>query len=136
MTQTLQICREACGGQGYKSSNRIGTLKADGDIQLTYEGDNSVLLQQLSKDLIKTALSAPPAQLRDDLELRQRVDGVYLHSGDAQLRAFRLHEATLIHRLKTEYEAAKASGLQADNALETCATLLRSLFALSRFDTS
>jgi len=170
MTQTIQTCREACGGQGYKSSNRIGIIKADGDIQLTYEGDNAVLLQQVSKDLVKTALSVPPAQLRDDLELRRRVDGVYLHSGDAQLRSFRLHEAILIHRLKTEYEAAKASGLQGDDALETCATLatdagrahierivfeeflraekeapsslspalslLRSLFAISRFDTS
>lgn len=29
MTETLQTCREACGGQGFKSDNRIGILKGD-----------------------------------------------------------------------------------------------------------
>jgi len=46
--QALQICREACGGQGYKSSNLIGIFKADMDIHATYEGDNVVLLQSVT----------------------------------------------------------------------------------------
>jgi len=43
---TLQECREACGGQGLKAENRIGHLKGEYDAQLTFEGDNNVLMQQ------------------------------------------------------------------------------------------
>jgi acyl-CoA oxidase len=49
MKDTLQECREACGGQGYKSENRIGIMKGSFDVLLTYEGDNLVLLQQVSR---------------------------------------------------------------------------------------
>eukprot|EP00871_Galdieria_phlegrea_P004890 jgi/Galph1/5401/GphlegSOOS_G4057.1 len=52
MRDTLQECREACGGQGYKSENRIGVLKSSFDVLLTYEGDNLVLLQQVSRSVL------------------------------------------------------------------------------------
>ena len=51
-TETIQTCREACGGAGYMSENRIPQLKADSDIFTTFEGDNTVLLQQLTKALL------------------------------------------------------------------------------------
>ncbi|KAF9580998.1 hypothetical protein BGW38_002141 [Lunasporangiospora selenospora] len=38
LLDTLQATREACGGQGLKSSNRIGHMKADCDVMATYEG--------------------------------------------------------------------------------------------------
>jgi len=37
-TQTLQECRECCGGKGYLSENRIDRLKNDTDIFTTFEG--------------------------------------------------------------------------------------------------
>ncbi|MEM9291163.1 MAG: acyl-CoA dehydrogenase [Acidobacteriota bacterium] len=49
---TVQECREACGGKGYLSENRFGTLAADADIFTTFEGDNTVLLQLVSKGLL------------------------------------------------------------------------------------
>ncbi|MFV2196100.1 acyl-CoA dehydrogenase [Nocardiopsis sp. LOL_012] len=51
-TATIQTCREACGGAGYLAENRIPQLKADSDIFTTFEGDNTVLLQQLTKGLL------------------------------------------------------------------------------------
>lgn len=50
--QTLQEAREACGGQGYKSENRIGVIKNGQDVALTYEGDNHILLQAVTKTVL------------------------------------------------------------------------------------
>eukprot|EP01133_Synstelium_polycarpum_P007898 gene7898-9272_t len=51
-TFTLQQLRECCGGQGFSSFNQIAGLKSDLDIDMTYEGDNTVLLQQVSRYLL------------------------------------------------------------------------------------
>ena len=48
----LQASREACGGAGYLTENRIVSLKADLDVFATFEGDNTVLLQLVAKRLL------------------------------------------------------------------------------------
>ena len=48
-TNTLQECRECCGGKGYMTENRIDDLKNDTDIFTTFEGDNTVLMQLVAK---------------------------------------------------------------------------------------
>jgi len=59
--KTLQECREACGGQGFLAENRIVGLRQDLDVYVTFEGDNTVLLQLVAKRL----LSERAAELRD-----------------------------------------------------------------------
>ncbi len=51
-TDTIQTCRECCGGAGYMSVNRFAALKADTDIFTTFEGDNVVLMLLLSRGLL------------------------------------------------------------------------------------
>jgi acyl-CoA oxidase len=51
-TETIQGCREACGGAGYLRSSRFAALKADTDVFTTFEGDNTVLLQFTAKNLL------------------------------------------------------------------------------------
>jgi acyl-CoA oxidase len=51
-TETIQMCREACGGAGYLAENRLAALKADTDVFTTFEGDNTVLLQLVAKGLL------------------------------------------------------------------------------------
>jgi len=51
-TDSIQEAREACGGKGYLSENRLDALKADTDIFTTFEGDNTVLLQLVAKGLL------------------------------------------------------------------------------------
>ncbi|WP_067542067.1 acyl-CoA dehydrogenase family protein [Nocardia crassostreae] len=51
-TQAIQECREACGGAGYLTENRLVTLKADTDVFTTFEGDNVVLTQLVAKELL------------------------------------------------------------------------------------
>ena len=48
----IQSGREACGGQGYLAENRLSTLHSDMDVYVTFEGDNTVLLQLVAKRLL------------------------------------------------------------------------------------
>ena len=48
----IQESREACGGAGYLTENRLVLLRRDVDVFATFEGDNYVLLQLLAKDLL------------------------------------------------------------------------------------
>ena len=49
---SIQLCREACGGAGYMSENRLTQLRADTDVFATFEGDNTVLLQLVAKGVL------------------------------------------------------------------------------------
>lgn len=51
-SETLQTCRECCGGKGYLAENRFSALKADSDVFSTFEGDNTVLMQLVAKGLL------------------------------------------------------------------------------------
>ncbi|MFV0427729.1 MAG: acyl-CoA dehydrogenase [Beutenbergiaceae bacterium] len=50
--QTVQECREACGGAGFMAENMLTGWRADLDVYATFEGDNNVLLQLVGKRLL------------------------------------------------------------------------------------
>ena len=50
--ETIQTCRECCGGAGYMAVNRLPALRADVDIFTTFEGDNTVLMMLAAKGLL------------------------------------------------------------------------------------
>lgn len=43
----LLPCRECCGGMGVLAANKIGPMKNDMDVDVTFEGDNTVMMQQV-----------------------------------------------------------------------------------------
>ena len=49
---TLQVCREACGGAGFMSENGLTLIRQDVDVFATFEGDNTVLSQLVAKALL------------------------------------------------------------------------------------
>jgi len=51
----LEVCRRACGGHGYSSFAGLASWYADYLPTLTWEGDNYMLTQQVSRYLLKTA---------------------------------------------------------------------------------
>ena len=86
-TDTIQECREACGGAGYLRANRFAALKADTDVFTTFEGDNTVLLQLAAKNLL-TDYKDQFGEL-DPLGIAQFVAGQVLGRGrraDRELR--------------------------------------------------
>jgi acyl-CoA oxidase len=112
-TRTLQLCREACGGQGYLAVNRLPDLKSDSDIFTTFEGDNTVLLQLVARGLLtgfrqQFAKGGPLAVVRhlagravtaavekNPLAARN-ADPSVMRSADFQLAALRYREAQLL----------------------------------------
>jgi acyl-CoA oxidase len=110
---TIQVCRESCGGEGYMFVNRFAALRADADILTTFEGDNTVLMQLVAKNLL--------GELKDQLKgmnpgriarffLNQRLNALKkrfigltadkssLLDPEQQLAHFRFRESTLLLR--------------------------------------
>src|SRR5690554_4384424 len=50
--EAVQEAREACGGSGYMSENQLTLIRSDVDIFATFEGDNTVLMQLVTKALL------------------------------------------------------------------------------------
>lgn len=65
LERTASTCRERCGGQGYLSCNRFGSLIGFSHAGITAEGDNRVLFQKAAKELLASSHTpAVKARLR------------------------------------------------------------------------
>jgi len=60
LEETVSVCRERCGGQGYLSCNRFGTFLGLAHAAMTAEGDNSVLMQKVAKERLGLMAKNPP----------------------------------------------------------------------------
>jgi acyl-CoA oxidase len=119
-TQTIQTCREACGGEGYLAVNRISALKADTDIYTTFEGDNTVLMQLVAKNLLSEfrdkLKEMRPAQMAGFF-IDQRLAGLtkrnpgltlnirqsHLRDTDSQIKLFRFRESAALFSAGQEF---------------------------------
>ncbi len=138
-TDTIQECREACGGQGYLAENRFSQLKADTDIFTTFEGDNTVLMQLVAKGL----LSKFKQSLHDDgfravirviydkvstsiternpLAIRN-TDATHLLDHDFHLAAFYYRERSLLISLTQRMRRLLGKRLDPHDAFLRCQT--------------
>jgi len=59
LEETVSVCRERCGGQGYLSCNRFGVFLGLAHAAMTAEGDNSVLMQKVAKEHLAYLMKNP-----------------------------------------------------------------------------
>ncbi|KAG0576315.1 hypothetical protein KC19_5G071100 [Ceratodon purpureus] len=136
--RTLQECREACGGQGLKTENRIGNLKAEYDVQSTFEGDNNVLMQQVSKALLGDYFAArSKGKLMKGMGLEhlngprpvmsKELDSNVLRDSRFQLALLQLRERGLLELLDAEVKKIISTGLSTSEALMSSYKLAENL---------
>ncbi|CAM6111624.1 unnamed protein product [Calypogeia fissa] len=127
MMRTAQECREACGGQGVKTDNRVGQIKSEFDVQLTFEGDNNVLMQQVSKTLLADYFSAlkkkkPIKSIglehmnKAPLVVPAQLDSSTLRNPAFQLALLQLRERVLLERLGADVTQRIKTGLSPADA--------------------
>ncbi len=136
-TDTVQTCRECCGGQGYLAVNRFGALKADSEVFTTFEGDNTVLLQLLAKGLLtgyrrqfsEMSLLRLAHYLASELVARvselnplvtHNTDEAHLRDPAFQIGALRFREDHLLSALARRLKRRIDRGMETFDAIVEC----------------
>ncbi|MGE0400794.1 MAG: acyl-CoA dehydrogenase [Kofleriaceae bacterium] len=130
----VQEAREACGGQGYASVNRIPEIRADVDIFTTFEGDNVVLAQLVGKGLLgaqrkQLAAGGTLAVLRavgrriatavtekNPVQSRRGASS-HLRDREMQLDAFRYRERHLVETCMLRIKKRLDAGVDGETAV-------------------
>ncbi|HVS00134.1 MAG TPA: acyl-CoA dehydrogenase [Thermoanaerobaculia bacterium] len=138
---TIQACREACGGQGYLAVNRFGALRSDSDVFTTFEGDNTVLLQLVAKgllsayrkqfgdmdfvDLVRFVAARAGTAVRELNPIVTRsTDPGHLRDPEFHLAALRWREEHLIETVSRRLRKRLGAGLEPNQAMLECQTHL------------
>jgi len=97
------ICRERCGGQGFLSANRFGEAIIGAHAGMTAEGDNAVLMQKVSKELLSLLQVG-------QFPLYQETKGPSSFGLDLVLHWASLKEANLLSKLANAVQTGIANG--------------------------
>lgn len=135
-SDTIQACREACGGAGYLRTSRFAALKADTDVFTTFEGDNTILLQLAAKNLLtdykdqfgeldplglaQFVAGQALSVLAERTPLRKLTDGGDLLSRETQLDLFRWRHEHLLESAARRLKRGIDSGSDPFSVLVDC----------------
>eukprot|EP00735_Rhodelphis_limneticus_P014007 TRINITY_DN7982_c0_g1::TRINITY_DN7982_c0_g1_i1::g.15532::m.15532 TRINITY_DN7982_c0_g1::TRINITY_DN7982_c0_g1_i1::g.15532 ORF type:complete len:699 (+),score=253.45,sp/O64894/ACOX2_CUCMA/35.81/2e-110,ACOX/PF01756.14/6.6e-15,Acyl-CoA_dh_M/PF02770.14/3.5e-11,Acyl-CoA_dh_1/PF00441.19/5.7e-06,Acyl-CoA_dh_1/PF00441.19/3.7e+03,DUF4412/PF14371.1/0.44 TRINITY_DN7982_c0_g1_i1:51-2099(+) len=116
--RAASICRERCGGQGYLSANRFGEAIGGAHAGITAEGDNCVLMQKLSKELLATVGLAGVATYNVQSYLPNAVQRLVtgtscsnVASPSTQLALLRARENRTLRQLASKLAGVKGTAL-------------------------
>ncbi|MCP4202592.1 MAG: acyl-CoA oxidase [bacterium] len=135
--ETLQVCREACGGQGYLVENRICRLRDDTDAFTTFEGDNTVLMLLVAKSrlteyrhqfsdlrlggLVKLMASKAIAAVSElNPVVTRTTDDEHLQDFEFLAGAFRYRENRLLQTLAQRLRNRLERGMETFEAFNDC----------------
>lgn len=135
--ETLQVCREACGGQGYLAHNRICLLRDDTDVFTTFEGDNTVLMLLVAKarltryrhqfsdlrlgGLVKLLASKAMTAVSDrNPVVARNTDDQHLQDPEFLIGSFRYREEHLLETLALRLRKRLGRGMETFEAFNDC----------------
>ncbi len=135
--ETIQACREACGGQGYLAANRFGTLREDVDVFTTFEGANVVLLQLVARGLLGRyreemgdlnlrrlvrllAERAGTEVTRRNPVRSRRTGEEFLRDPEMHLEALRFREERLLGTVARRLKSRLDGGMDSFQAMNEC----------------
>ena len=116
-TRTLQTCRECCGGEGYMSVNRLPALKADSDIFTTFEGDNTVLMLWIGRQLLADAERAAQSGDTVSAPIVARATASNHQTGDRFWHLFTSRERDLVEEIRADLQRLRDAGVDQHTAM-------------------
>ena len=96
LERTASIARERCGGQGYLAANQLAEAIGFAHAGITAEGDNSVLMQKVAKELLADVQAGKYKPVQVD---RSSVSSLEYGTLDTFLKLFALRENALMLKL-------------------------------------
>lgn len=129
----VQEAREACGGMGYLTENRISELRKNLDIYTTFEGDNTVLMMLVARGLLTEfqrqfsdervlgvvrflARQAATAVQETNPVVVRNTDRDHLRSADFQVDALKYRERDLLQSAARRIQGRIGDGMAAFDA--------------------
>lgn len=146
---TSSVCRERCGGQGYLAANRFQEAIAGSHAGITAEGDNRVIQQKVSKELIELAdfeaVGKHMALRKQPLEKQHaanHIQGVDYSKSTFFLSLFKARENWILNELASRLFIAKQKGkhifetwmLEESDMVQALATAYGENIALTQFE--
>ncbi|KAG0716699.1 Peroxisomal acyl-coenzyme A oxidase 1 [Chionoecetes opilio] len=127
-TQGVETCRLACGGHGYMASSRLPSLYTSATSCITLEGENTVLLLQVARYLIKSYRAAvkgkPVLPSVSYLAASPPVHHTPELSNKALVEAFRTSSASLVRETEANLQRLCDMGQNYPHAWNSCSVAL------------
>ncbi|KAJ9117604.1 hypothetical protein QFC22_004454 [Naganishia vaughanmartiniae] len=124
--ETIDKCRQSCGGHGYSAYSGFPNMYADFAVQCTWEGDNTILSLQSGRALVSNwadaqkgkPLAPGVAYMSDKANLTAKSDGK-LDLADID-RAWACVAANVVKKAASDFAGHAAKGVSKAEAMEMC----------------
>ncbi|ORX91027.1 acyl-CoA oxidase [Basidiobolus meristosporus CBS 931.73] len=130
---TIEQCRQSCGGHGYSAYTGLASLYQDFAVQCTWEGDNTILMLQTGRSLINYyqeaksggAIPAGVSYLksveRSNTPRCPASDAASIAEFETILEAWSVVAGNAVKTATDIFEKSTSAGASKDEALESCA---------------
>ncbi|KAI8347323.1 acyl-CoA dehydrogenase/oxidase C-terminal [Blakeslea trispora] len=130
--QTIEQCRQACGGHGYSAYTGLAQMYQDFAVQCTWEGDNTILTLQLGRYLINSYREACQGKpVSPGVSYLSDVDNLLNQHSQAEtqedvlsiemiIEGWHVVCAHVVRAASLEFEECLQQGMDVDDAYEQC----------------
>lgn len=123
---TIDKCRQSCGGHGYSAYSNFPAMYSDFAVQCTWEGDNTILSLQAGRSLLSSYAAAAKgkklapgvAYLAKPELLTAKSDGSF--SLEDISRGFNCVAANVVKKAAIEFNNLRKDGKNKEVAMELC----------------